>query len=96
VDEVADDLSRMERLWGGLLEQSGGPFLFGSFCAADAMFAPLASRVRTYELPTSDTAADYIGAIYALPAFQSWLAAATVEPWIVEEDEIDVIQGRGL
>jgi glutathione S-transferase len=93
-DFVAADLKRLEALWGGLLERYGGPYLFGSFCAADAMFAPVATRIRTYDLPVSDTAAGYVEAIYALPAFQTWLAEAIKEPWIVEDDEIDHIQGR--
>ena len=58
------------------------------------MFAPVASRIRTYALSVSEVAAEYVDTIYALPAFQEWLAAATAEPWIVDEDEIDVIQGR--
>ncbi|MEO8882746.1 MAG: glutathione S-transferase, partial [Devosia sp.] len=94
IDDVADDLERIEQLWGGLLQTSGGPYLFGDFTAADAMYAPLATRLRTYELPISDMAARYVEAIYALPAFQTWFAAGVVEPWIVEQDEIDVIQGR--
>ena len=96
IDDVADELKRVETLWGGLLEKSGGPYLFGAFSAADAMYAPLASRLRTYDLPVSDTASAYVEAIYALPAFQTWFAAADVEPWIVEDDEIDFIQGRSL
>ncbi|RUT32957.1 glutathione S-transferase family protein [Arsenicitalea aurantiaca] len=95
LDDVADDLARVEALWGGLLERSGGPYLCGAFSAVDAMFAPLATRLRTYDLPVSDMAAEYVEAIYALPAFQSWLADALKEPWIVADDEIDVIQGRG-
>ena len=94
VDAVAKDLHRLETLWGGLLTRSGGPFLFGAFTAADAMFAPVATRIRTYDLPVSDMAAGYVEAIYALPAFQDWLTLALREPWIVDEDEIDVIQGR--
>lgn len=93
-DSVARDLHRLESLWGGLLETSGGPFLFGDFTAVDAMFAPVATRIRTYALPVSDVAASYVEAIYALPAFQEWLALALREPWIVDDDEIDVIQGR--
>ncbi|MNV99864.1 hypothetical protein D3C71_1952800 [compost metagenome] len=58
------------------------------------MFAPLATRLRTYDLPVSDVAQRYVEAIYALPAFQDWLAQALQEPWIVDDDEIDVIQGR--
>ena len=93
-DAVARDLHRLETLWGGLLARSGGPFLFGAFTAADAMFAPVATRIRTYDLPVSDMAAGYVEAIYALPAFQDWLTLALREPWIVDDDEIDVIQGR--
>jgi len=94
IDTVAADLTRIETLWGGLLDASGGPFLFGDFTAADAMFAPLATRLRTYDLPASDAVSGYVERIYALPAFQSWFAAADVEPWIVEEDEIDYLQAR--
>jgi len=94
VDAVAKDLHRLEVLWGGLLQKSGGPFLFGAFTAADAMFAPVATRIRTYALPVSDILAAYVEAIYSLPAFQTWLALALKEPWVVDDDEIDVIQGR--
>lgn len=94
IDTVLKDLHRLETLWGGLLGRSGGPFLFGAFTAVDAMFAPVATRIRTYALPVSDVAAGYVEAIYALPAFQDWLALALREPWIVDDDEIDVIQGR--
>lgn len=93
-DDIANDLKRLEALWGDLLTRSGGPYLFGTFCAADAMFAPVASRIRTYALPVSDTAGSYVEAIYALPAFQTWLSEAVKEPWIVEDDEIDHIQAR--
>lgn len=94
VDTVARDLHRLETLWGGLLAASGGPFLFGAFTGADAMFAPVATRIRTYGLPVSDLLGEYVEAIYALPAFQEWRALALKEPWVVDDDEIDVIQGR--
>ncbi len=94
LDAVRTDLHRVETLWGGLLTESGGPYLFDAFSAADAMFAPLATRLRTYDLPVSDLAARYVEAIYALPAFQAWLSMALQEPWVVDDDEIDVIQGR--
>ena len=94
LDGVRKDLQRVETLWGDLLAKSGGPYLFGAFSAADAMFAPLATRLRTYELPISDVSQRYVEAIYALPAFQEWLGMALQEPWIVDDDEIDVIQGR--
>jgi len=93
-DLVADDLKRIERLWGDLLSRSGGPYLFGTFTAADAMFAPVATRIRTYELPVTDLAMEYVEAIYALPAFQEWFAEAVKEPWVVEHDEIDNILAK--
>ena len=94
LDAVRKDLKRIEALWGELIGRSGGPYLFGAFTAADAMYAPLATRLRTYDLPVSDLAGKYVEAIYALPAFQDWLGQALQEPWIVDDDEIDVIQGR--
>jgi len=94
-DRVAGDLHRIEALWSDNLERSGGPYLFGGFTAADAMFAPVASRIRTYELPVSDTAMEYVEAIYALPAFQSLFAKAAAEPWTVQRDELDyVLSGK--
>jgi glutathione S-transferase len=91
---VAKDLKRLETLWGGLLASSGGPYLFGEFGAVDAMFAPVATRIRTYDLAVSDKVSRYVEAIYALPVFQVWRNLALHEPWIVDDDEIDVIQGR--
>ena len=95
LDSVAADLKRIETIWGDLLQRSGGPFLGGSFCGADAMFAPVATRIRTYALPVPDFAAEYVEAIYALLEFQEWLAAALREAWVVDDDEIDVIRARG-
>jgi glutathione S-transferase len=94
IDTVAGELRRLEQIWGELTDRSGGPYLFGSFGGADAMFAPMATRIRTYDLPVSDAAAEYVEAIYALPAFQEWLALAIKEPWTVDDDEIDIIQAR--
>src|SRR5690606_33234033 len=79
-DAVRADLSRIDALWAGHVETSGGPYMFGAFSAADAMFAPIATRIRTYELSVSDGAQAYIEAIYALPAFQDWYAEAVREP----------------
>src|SRR5690606_32363908 len=65
-EAVRKDLHRLEALWGGLLARSDGPYLFGEFTAADAMYAPVATRLRTYDLPVSDVAGRYVEAIYAL------------------------------
>lgn len=92
-EEVKSDLRRLEVIWGELLARSGGPYLFGAFSAADAMFAPVAARIRIYELPVSGLTQSYVEAIYDLPAFREWFGAALEEPWVVDQDEIDFIQG---
>lgn len=89
---IANDILRLERLWGELLSQSGGPFLFGEFCAADAMFAPVATRLRTYDISVSPPLGAYVDAIYALPAFKRWQKAALAETWVVAEDEVEMQQ----
>jgi glutathione S-transferase len=94
-EAVSGDLRRIEELWGDHLQRSGGPYLFGAFTAADAMYAPVASRIRTYRLAVSDTAMVYVEAIYALPAFRSLLARAAAEPWTVQREELDhVLSGK--
>lgn len=92
-DGIKADMRRLEVLWGELMARSGGPYLFGDFSAADAMFAPVATRLRTYDIPVSALTASYVEAIYDLPAFREWYEAAIKEPWIVQEDEIDYVQG---
>ena len=76
------DVDRITRIWTECREKHGadGPFLFGGFTIADAMFAPVVSRFRTYgpvELPQA--AQDYADAIWALPAFAEWRAEAVKE-----------------
>lgn len=68
---------------------AGGPFLFGAFSAADAMYAPLATRLDTYSMALDTTTRAYVDAILSLPAFQEWRFAALKEEWIVEADEVD-------
>ena len=93
-ETVKDDLRRIEEIWGDLTSDSGGPYLFGKFTAADAMFAPVTTRIRTYALPVSEAAHDYVEAIHKLPAFVEWREAALKEPWVVDDDEIDVLHAR--
>lgn len=58
------------------------------------MFAPVATRIKTYDLPVSEVAQDYVAAIHKLPAFVEWREAALKEPWFVDDDEIDVVHAR--
>jgi glutathione S-transferase len=89
-DEWADvgaDLQRLDAMWTEALAQSGGPFLFGSFTAVDAFYAPVCSRVKSYALPLGAVAAGYVERIHAVPAMQAWCRAARAENDFVAEDE---------
>ena len=90
-EAVARDVARFSEIVRQASEQSGagGPFLFGAFSAADAMYAPLVTRLDTYSIPLDATTRAYADAILVLPAFQEWRSAAMEEEWIVEADEVD-------
>src|SRR6185437_6072421 len=75
------DAARIQHIWGAALAASGGPFLFGHFTIADAMFAPVTTRFTTYGVPLDATSQSYVDAIAATPAFRAWLADAEQEPW---------------
>ena len=85
---VAADVARIETIWKGALARSGGPFLFGDFSAADAMYAPVVNRFEVYCLTQDETVRAYMARMKAHPAWQKWQAAALAEPWIVPEDEV--------
>jgi glutathione S-transferase len=86
-DGVMSDVMRIETIWRDMRAHSGGPFLFGAFSAADAMFAPVVNRLETYELVTAADTLSYMAAIKAHPAWKKWQTAALEESWIVPEDE---------
>jgi len=70
--EVLADMDRIKSIW----EQAKGPFLFGSFTAADAMYAPVVLRFRTYEV---DVCPAYMKAMLGLPGMKEWIASAESE-----------------
>lgn len=84
---VAKDLARIDTLWSDALRASRGPFLFGQFCAADAYYAPVATRIRTYALPVSPPSAAYVERLLASPGPAAWIADALGEKEFVPEDE---------
>jgi glutathione S-transferase len=87
--EAQADINRITALWRDCRKRfgAGGDFLFGHFTIADAMYAPVVSRFRTYKIELEDEMQRYADAIWALPALQEWLAAARNEPMIIEEYE---------
>jgi glutathione S-transferase len=84
---VKADVARIETIRRDFRSRSGGPFLFGTFSAADAMFAPVVSRFETYDLACDPDTRGYMETMQRHPAFQKWLKAALQETWIVPEDE---------
>jgi glutathione S-transferase len=82
--ETEDEVERVQQLWAECRARSGargeGPFLFGRFSIADAMFAPVAWRFRTYDVAIADDAARaYYDTMLALPAMKEWERDATAE-----------------
>jgi glutathione S-transferase len=90
-DAAAGDVARIDAVWRGCRERfgAGGPFLFGAFGAADAMYAPVVWRFHTYAVAVSAAARAYMEVVMALPAWQEWREAARREPWVLPHDEVD-------
>jgi glutathione S-transferase len=88
-DGAAADVARIDSIWSECRAKYGGPFLFGVFGAADAMYAPVVWRLHTYAIEVSDAARSYMRAVLALPASVEWREAARREPWVLPHDEVD-------
>jgi glutathione S-transferase len=83
------DIDRIFAIWRDCLAASGGPFLFGKLCMADAMYAPVVTRFQTYDVKLDTVCAGYGERIMALPAMAEWVAAAQAEPDDLEELEVE-------
>jgi glutathione S-transferase len=90
-DEVKSNVRRIETLWEECRKANGkgGPFLFGKFSIADAMYAPVVTRFDTYALKVGSGARDYMDAVMGTEAFRAWKADAIKEKWIIQADEVD-------
>jgi glutathione S-transferase len=88
---VTADVARIEAIWNECRARfgAGGPFLYGAFSAADAMYAPVVWRFHTYAVEVSTAAQAYMRAVMALPASVEWREAARREPWVLPHDEVD-------
>ncbi|MBI1942942.1 MAG: glutathione S-transferase family protein [Betaproteobacteria bacterium] len=86
---VGRDISRIEFLWSDLRSRygRGGPYLFGEFCAADAFFAPVATRLVTYGVELKGAARVYQQALLDSAGVKAWSADAVKETEFVAEDE---------
>ncbi len=90
---LAADIRRVVEIWQTCLARSAapGPWLFGPFTGADAMYAPVASRFSTYGIELTDDAAAYVRTVLAAPAMRAWTVAAAAEPEIIEAEEVGVV-----
>jgi glutathione S-transferase len=90
-DDVRHDIARIDALWGECRARFGteGPFLYGAFGAADAMYAPVVWRFHTYAVEVSAVVRAYMGTLMALPAWSEWREAALREPWMMPRNEVD-------
>jgi len=76
---VRADVARLVAMWDELLAQHGGPLLFGRFTIADAYYAPVCMRLKTYGLPVPPAIAAYVERVAALPGVAAWLSEARAE-----------------
>ena len=93
-DDVIAEVNRIEAIWRESQRRFAaacgkGPFLMGAFSAIDAMFAPVASRFKTYAVPLGGEAQAYVAAVLEHPFMAEWREAAENEPWIIPEFELD-------
>jgi glutathione S-transferase len=88
-DDARADIARVQQIWIECRKRHGrtGPFLFGSFGGADAMFAPVVHRFRTYAIAAAPEVRDYMATMMSLPAFQEWTRAGLAETLVIEKFE---------
>lgn len=81
------DLQRVVQMWQAELTQSGGPMLFGKFSIADAFFAPVCMRLRSYALPLPADVQAYVDRVVALPSVSQWMREALAEKDFIQAQE---------
>jgi glutathione S-transferase len=88
-EQARADIARVEQIWTECRERYGksGPFLFGSFGGADAMFAPVVHRFRTYAIAVAPPAQGYMETMLSFPALQEWTRGGLAETLIIEKFE---------
>lgn len=88
--EVKDNVARIDAIWTQCRARfgQGGPFLFGAFGAADAMYAPVVSRFLSYSIPVGPAGHAYMQAVSSLPAWKEWETAGRAESWVMAGNEV--------
>ena len=87
--EVQENIDRIQSMWADCRKKfgQGGPFLFGAFSNADAMYAPVVTRFKTYGVKLDPVSQAYCDAMQALPAMKQWYADSAKETWVIEKYE---------
>jgi glutathione S-transferase len=87
---VREEIDRILQLWAQARARFGGTgnFLFGDWCAADMMYAPVVTRFITYAVPVPSFAAVYMKAVLSHPHVAEWIDAAQDEPWVIDQYEV--------
>ena len=90
-DEVREEIDRILQLWAQARARFGGTgdFLFGQWCAADMMYAPVVTRFITYGVPVPSFAGVYMKAVLSQRDVAEWIDKAQDEPWVIEQWEVD-------
>ena len=93
-EEVKADIVRILTLWAEARARfgKGGPYLFGSFCAADIIYAPVVSRFITYAVVVPGFAVNYMHAVWEHEWLQIWIEAAEAEDWVIEQWEVPAVK----
>jgi glutathione S-transferase len=93
-DDARVNILRVQQIWTECRERYAklGPYLFGTFGAADAMFAPVVHRFRTYAIAVGPEVQAYMETMMALPAFQEWTRLGLAETIIIEKFETEALQ----
>jgi glutathione S-transferase len=92
---VRADIERITSMWRDCRKRFAGAspknegFLFGAFSAADAMYAPVVTRLRTYAVPVDSDTDAYCKAVLAHPPMKEWIDAAKNEPWLIQAYELE-------
>ena len=81
------DVNRIIDMWTGLLAEHDGPMLFGGFSTADAYFAPVCMRLKTYALPVPPAVSAYVDRVCALPGVKAWIDSALLEKDFLDFEE---------
>lgn len=87
---VQEDINRISAIWRDCRARFGasGPYLFGGFSIADAMYAPVVSRFVTYQVDLDADAKAYVNTMWSDPAVAAWVEGARREPWVIEKSEL--------